>query len=82
MSHTPYHGDIILEFTAIGSYVKVTAVDVNTGVEASISSAKNVSKEDMKQHAIRRLHYVMKKKGLIADDSSNNTKNGNNDLIV
>ncbi len=52
---------MIFEFTKLGSYVKVCAVDEATGIEAVVSCPANLSRADMEQHAINRLKYLMKK---------------------
>lgn len=53
---------MIFEFTKLGSYVKVCAVDEETGLEAVVNCPANLSRSDMEQHAINRLNYLRKKK--------------------
>ncbi len=57
---------VIFEFFTIGPYVKVSAMDVETMTEASIQGPKGTSEGILKQNALKRLEYVMRKKGLIA----------------
>lgn len=57
--------EIIFEFFPIGAFVKVTAMDTKTMTEVSIQGARSASETTLKQNALKRLEYVMKKKGLI-----------------
>lgn len=59
--------EYLLEFTQHGHSVKVTAVDPESGIEASVIAAASLSKQEMGQLAVRKLHYVMEKK---ASDAS------------
>ncbi len=52
----------IVEFASLGRSVKVTAVCTRTGVEASIVGDTSVSREQLRQLAIRKLKYVLNKK--------------------
>ncbi len=56
---------VIFEFFPLGQYVRVTAMDVQTLTEAVIQGAANAPEELLKRNALKRLEYVMKKKGLI-----------------
>jgi hypothetical protein len=58
--------EIIFEFFPIGPYIKVTAMDVATLTEISISGPKSAGEAVLQQNALKRLAFVMKKKGLIA----------------
>jgi len=55
------HG-VIVEMIAIGRYVKVTAVDTRTGIEASIVGDPRRGERALRDAAIRKLRYVMEKK--------------------
>lgn len=57
--------EVIFEFFQIGGYVKVTAVDTATMTEASISGPPSAGETMLKTNALKRLAYVLKKKGLI-----------------
>lgn len=57
--------EIILEFHPIGNVVKVSAMDVKTMTEISIQGPVTASEATLKLNALRRLEYVMKKKGLL-----------------
>lgn len=53
---------MIFEFTKLGTYVKVCAVDEETGLEAIVTCPATLSRSNMEQHAINRLNYLKKKK--------------------
>lgn len=60
------HGrEVIFEFFPIGPYMKVTAMDVASLTEISIQGPANASEALLQAQAIKRLEYVMRKKGLI-----------------
>lgn len=58
--------EIIFEFFTLGAYVKVTAMDVASLTEASIQGPRNVSEAVLRQNAMKKLEYVMRRKGIIA----------------
>ncbi len=58
--------EVIFEFFPIGPYMKVTAMDVATLTEVSISGPKGTAEAILKLNALKRLEFVMRKKGLIA----------------
>ena len=57
--------EVIIEFFQIGNMVKVSALDTKTLTEISIQGPKSAGQEILKQNALKRLEYVMKKKNLI-----------------
>lgn len=57
--------EIIFEFFNLGPYTKVTAMDVATLTEGSISGPRGTAETVLKNHALRKLEYVMRKKNLI-----------------
>ncbi len=57
--------EIIVELHQIGQFTKATAIDVKTMTEASIQGPSNAGDAMLKRNAIKRLEYVLKKKGLI-----------------
>ena len=59
----------ILEFIQHGDYIKVSAIDEETGIEAITILPKNLPRSDMEKAAMQKLKYVMKKKSEGADDS-------------
>lgn len=58
--------EVILEFFPVGQFVKVTAMDVRSLTEVSIQGPKNAGEATLKANALKRLEYVMRKKGLIS----------------
>ena len=57
--------EIIFEFFPIGAFVKVTAMDTKTMTEVSIQGARSAPETTLRQNALKRLEYVMKRKGLV-----------------
>jgi hypothetical protein len=57
--------EVIIEFHTLGAIVKVSAVDVQTLTEISIQGPASAGEEMLKRNAVRRLEYVLKKKGLV-----------------
>ena len=58
----PERGGIILEMTSIGSSLKVTAVDEETGTEVSFIAPATAARSDLERLARSKLDYVMKKR--------------------
>jgi hypothetical protein len=58
--------EIIFEFFTLGAYVKVTAMDVATLTEAAIQGPRATPEPILRQNAMKKLEYVMRKKGLIS----------------
>lgn len=58
--------EVIFEFFPIGPYMKVTAMDTASLTEISISGPKGTSEVILKANALKRLAFVLRKKGLIA----------------
>jgi hypothetical protein len=57
--------EIIIEFHPLGQFVKVSALDVQTLTEASIQGPASAGEAILKINALKKLEYVMRKKGLI-----------------
>lgn len=57
--------EIIIEFHPIGNVVKVSAMDTQSLTEISIQGPANGQESILKRNALKRLEYVLKKKGLI-----------------
>jgi len=57
--------EVIIEFFPVGQIVKATAMDVTTLTEVSIQGPKSAGEETLKLNALKRLDYVLKKKGII-----------------
>lgn len=54
--------NVIFTFKHINNFIKVSAIDEHSGIEISICAPKNVTIEDMKNLAFKKLIYVLKKK--------------------
>lgn len=50
-----------IEFVTIDNQVKVTAIETETGIEASVICPVTTTRRDMTDLAIRKLQYVLKK---------------------
>lgn len=57
--------EVIIEFFNFGDIVKVSVMDTQTLTEVSIQGPRNAGQEMLKRNAIKRLEYVLKKKGLL-----------------
>ena len=57
--------EIFIEFYPLGNLVKVSAMDTQTLTEISIQGPASASQEKLKASALKRLEYVLEKKGLI-----------------
>ena len=55
-------GEILFENVRNGSYVKVTAIEPETRIEASVVVPAALSEDQMKLQALNKLRYVLKKK--------------------
>ncbi len=57
--------EIIIEFHPVGNLVKVAAMDTATLIEISIQGPKTASEETLKRNALKRLEYVLRKRGFL-----------------
>lgn len=57
--------EIIIEFHQIGDLVKVSAMDARTLTEVSIQGPASTPQKILENNAVKRLEYVLRKKGLI-----------------
>jgi hypothetical protein len=55
--------EIFVEFVQLGNTIKATAIDPDTGLEASIVGPANAPRATLAEAARRKLEYVAKKKG-------------------
>ncbi|WP_421865838.1 DUF6898 family protein [Parvibaculum sp.] len=53
--------EVIFEYIPIGSSVKVTAVDVSTGLEVSVVGPSVAARSELERVAIRKLRYMLDK---------------------
>jgi hypothetical protein len=54
--------EIYVEFVVLGNTVKATAIDPETGEEASVIGPANAPQSVMAENARRKLEYVQRKK--------------------
>lgn len=54
--------EILFEYIRQGAYVKVTALEPETGIEASVVVPAGLSQEQMNLQALQKLNYVLRKK--------------------
>ena len=52
----------IIELIQVGDYVKVSAVDPDSGVEACIVGARTAGEAALQRMAVRKLEYVLAKR--------------------
>ena len=57
--------EVIIEMIPIGNYVQVKAMDSKTLTEVTTQGPRSTPETTLRRNAIRRLEYVLKKKGLI-----------------
>ncbi|MCB1562127.1 MAG: hypothetical protein KDJ75_00985 [Alphaproteobacteria bacterium] len=58
--------EVIIEFFPFGGIVKVSAMDVQSLTEISIQGPVSAGEKILKRNAMKRLAYVLRKKGLIS----------------
>ena len=54
--------EVLFEYARQGAYVKVTALEPETGIEASVVVPTSLSQEQMNLQALKKLNYVLRKK--------------------
>jgi hypothetical protein len=57
--------EVILEYFKVGTYTKVTAMDVKTLTEVTIQGPSNAGQAILEYNALKRLEFVLKKNGVI-----------------
>lgn len=68
MANNPMQNrEVIFEFSPIGNVVRVMAMDVKTMTEVTIQGPTSAPESTLKMNALKRLEYVLKKKGLIGE---------------
>ena len=55
--------EVIIEFHSVGSYVKVSAMDVESLTEASIVGDPTAGESELTRLAMQKLDYVLSKQG-------------------
>ena len=54
--------EVLFEYVRNGSYVKVTAIEPETKIEASVVVPANLPQEQMQIQALNKLRYILQKK--------------------
>ena len=54
--------EVLIEIVTVGAYAKVSALDPETGTEVSVTAPANLDELILKEAAIRKLEFVLKKK--------------------
>lgn len=57
--------NVIFEFHQMGAYMKVVAMDTQSLTEVSIQGPAATPENILQNNALRRLKYVLEKKGII-----------------
>ncbi len=57
----PAGGEVYVEFVVQGRVVKVTAIDPQSGTEASVLGPAGASRASLSDAAVRKLRYVLAK---------------------
>lgn len=70
-----------LEFQSIGNSVKVSAIDPVSGTEVSIVGPANQGQELLSRTAVRKLQYVLRKRGLAPEETPTNRRRGRGLLV-
>lgn len=65
MKDTLQGREVIIEFAPVGSVVRVSAMDTKTLTEVITQGPMSAGEDVLKRNAVKRLEYVLKKKGLI-----------------
>lgn len=56
--------EVIFEIRRIGAVAKATAIDVETGIEVSVTGPANAAEFSLREAARRKLVYVLAKRGV------------------
>ncbi len=57
--------EVIIEFHPVGNFMKISAMDTKTLTEVSVQGPISTPQNILKRNALKRLEYVLKKKGHI-----------------
>lgn len=58
--------EILFEYIRQGNFVKVTALETETNIEASVVVSAGLSEQQMQIQALQKLKYVLEKKAGIS----------------
>lgn len=68
---TPEYGrEVLFEIVFVGNLVKVTAVDAETGVEATIVGSPTMTQYSLRMNAVRKLARIMARTEGTTDDDA------------
>ncbi len=56
-------GEVLLEFVDMGRFIRVNAVDPDTGTEVAISGPRSAGQEALTRTAVAKLNYRLEKLG-------------------
>lgn len=70
------HGEIYLEFQAVGQQVRVTAIDAATGTEVVVFGPKSASQAELKLVAVRKLQRRLEREADSGDPFRRNDGRG------
>ena len=54
--------EVLFEMSRVGAYMKIVAIDAQTGTEISIMGPANAPQEALKRQALNRLIFVLKRR--------------------
>ncbi|MFN4355289.1 DUF6898 family protein [Parvibaculum sp.] len=74
--------EVIFEFIPIGASMKVTVVDVATGMEVSIIGPSGAAQTELENVAVRKLRYMLEKKEEGKDEPPPDPGPGKGGIIV
>ncbi|MBM3509466.1 MAG: serine hydroxymethyltransferase [Alphaproteobacteria bacterium] len=74
--------EYLLEFRQIGSSVKATAIDPETGEEVSVIAPANTAESELSALAIRKLRYVLAKKKGNDEPPTDASSTGRGGIVV
>jgi hypothetical protein len=66
MSDALKNREVIIEFMPVGTLVRVSAMDTKSLTEIVISGPAGTPQSILKNNALKRLEYVLRKKGIIS----------------
>mgnify|MGYP001134735616 CR=1 FL=1 len=62
--------EVFFEFFPDGPYTRVIAIDALTGIETTLVAPTSGAMEGQKQAALKKLEYVLRRRGIVADNSA------------
>lgn len=62
MSEKPLGGEIYFEYTVHGTFAKVTAIDAESGIEASVVGPRAAAQAELERLALKKLGFIRQKR--------------------